>query len=207
MKLVPVFRPPWSGQAPWLPSFSTLVVWGAAAASLVFWSIRWTDPLSSPDAVAQVEQVPGVDVVALAQWLGAGSGGSPTSPLSGRFKVLGVVTDHQGVGAALISIDGQPARPYRVGTQVEKGLVLQKLLSPTGSIGFGAQGVGAGHACCETGFRVVKTSGTPGFRSLLQTGNSVALKTARKLCWLWRVPVPLPKYGRSRHPGCGSGTG
>ncbi len=32
-----------------------------------------------------------------------------------------------GGGAALIAVDGKPARPFRVGTLVEEGLVLQSL--------------------------------------------------------------------------------
>lgn len=32
-----------------------------------------------------------------------------------------------GGGAALIALDGQPPKPYRVGAQVDAGLVLQSL--------------------------------------------------------------------------------
>jgi general secretion pathway protein C len=54
---------------------------------------------------------------------------APAAPsLSSRFNLLGVVAgpgpDH---GAALIAIDGKPAKPYRVGVQVDEGLVLQSV--------------------------------------------------------------------------------
>jgi len=38
--------------------------------------------------------------------------------------VAGPGPDH---GAALIAIDGKPAKPYRVGVQVDEGLVLQSV--------------------------------------------------------------------------------
>ncbi|HZY15973.1 MAG TPA: type II secretion system protein N, partial [Ramlibacter sp.] len=35
--------------------------------------------------------------------------------------------DRLGGGAAILSVDGKPARPYRVGSLVEEGLVLQSV--------------------------------------------------------------------------------
>jgi general secretion pathway protein C len=140
MKFALAFRAPSSGHhGPW-PSLSALVLWAAAAASLVFWLLRWGEPLTHDTAVAQVEPTPALDVTALAQWLGGGAGGKVLSPLSGRFKVLGVVTDRAGAGVALISVEGQPARPYRVGAQIEPGLVLQKLLPRSVQLGATVQG-------------------------------------------------------------------
>jgi general secretion pathway protein C len=40
---------------------------------------------------------------------------------------VGVVSDRSQQGAALIVVDGKPARPYRVGSQVDEGLVLQSV--------------------------------------------------------------------------------
>ena len=34
-------------------------------------------------------------------------------------------TGRSSAGAALIAVDGKPARPYRVGTKIEEGVVLQ----------------------------------------------------------------------------------
>lgn len=44
-----------------------------------------------------------------------------------RFKLTGVVADRAKGGYALISVDGKPARPYRVGTLVDNALVLQSV--------------------------------------------------------------------------------
>ena len=123
-----------------LPWLTTFLLWAAVAASAVFWVFRWTDPLSSSGSVAQREAEQRIDGVALARWLGAGAGAKTASPLQGRFNVLGVVTDPQGVGAALIATEGRPARPYRVGAEVEPGLVVQKL--QTRSVRLGATPTG-----------------------------------------------------------------
>jgi general secretion pathway protein C len=64
-----------------------------------------------------------------------GGGRSPAASQSlpipdasaGRFKLTGVVADKQARGYALIAIDGQPARPFRVGSQVGDALLLQSV--------------------------------------------------------------------------------
>ncbi|MGH8803367.1 MAG: type II secretion system protein N, partial [Polaromonas sp.] len=43
-----------------------------------------------------------------------------------RFSLVGVVTEGPG-GAALLAVDGKPARPYRVGSRIDEGTVLQSV--------------------------------------------------------------------------------
>ncbi len=47
--------------------------------------------------------------------------------VAGRLALVGVVANRNRGGAALISIDGKPARPYRVGARVDDALVLQSV--------------------------------------------------------------------------------
>jgi general secretion pathway protein C len=47
--------------------------------------------------------------------------------LSSRFNLIGVVADRSQHGAALIAVDGRPAKPYRVGSAIDEGLVLQSV--------------------------------------------------------------------------------
>lgn len=58
---------------------------------------------------------------------------SVSAPATGRLALIGVVAERPvgtssraaaQVGAALIAVDGKPARPYRVGSEIEPGLVL-----------------------------------------------------------------------------------
>ncbi|MFT4240981.1 MAG: type II secretion system protein N, partial [Acidovorax sp.] len=71
------------------------------------------------------------DAQALARLLGAepAAPGVAVAPsASSRFQLVGVLSGrHSGGGAALIAVDGKPARPFRVGAVVDQGLVLQSL--------------------------------------------------------------------------------
>jgi general secretion pathway protein C len=43
------------------------------------------------------------------------------------IQLLGVIAGQSGQGSALLAIDGQAPKPYRVGQTVSEGLVLQRL--------------------------------------------------------------------------------
>jgi general secretion pathway protein C len=59
--------------------------------------------------------------------------------LSSRFTLLGVVAESDGGGAALISVDGKPPKPYRVGAALDEGLVLQSVQARRAAIGASMQ--------------------------------------------------------------------
>jgi general secretion pathway protein C len=42
-----------------------------------------------------------------------------------RFRAIGVIASASGQGAALMSVDKQPARPFRVGSNIAPGFVLK----------------------------------------------------------------------------------
>ena len=73
------------------------------------------------------------DPQAMARALGGGAtsttalSASVAPPLSTRFKLMGVVAGPAPKGYALIAIDGKPAKPYRVGAQLEEALMLQSV--------------------------------------------------------------------------------
>jgi general secretion pathway protein C len=48
------------------------------------------------------------------------------SHVPSRLVLIGVVAGASG-GTALIAVDGKPAKPFRVGRQVEEGLMLQSV--------------------------------------------------------------------------------
>ena len=52
---------------------------------------------------------------------------APVVGLSARLRLLGVVAGRDGLGAALISVDGQPAKPVRLGGVVVDGVRLLSL--------------------------------------------------------------------------------
>ena len=121
-------------QSLWLPRLAAFAVAAAAAASAVYWGLKWPgqqlDTLAAPLAA---QEAPAMDPVALARVLGGGVTlpvGQPAPVVSAaatRLTLVGVVATNRQAGTALISIDGQPARPYRVGAKVQEGLVLQSV--------------------------------------------------------------------------------
>lgn len=62
-----------------------------------------------------------------------------TTP-SGRYQLWGVVAGASGQGSALIAIDGQAPKAYRVGQALSEGVYLQSLSPRQARIGASAQG-------------------------------------------------------------------
>jgi len=125
--------------ARWPSATATAGLWALAAASLVFWGLRLTTPSVSiaPPAAPSGGEV-AVDPVAVGQMLGvvnAPAAVVATPDAASRFVLLGVVADTDQQGAALISVDGKPARPFKVGVKVADGFVLQSLDRRAASLG------------------------------------------------------------------------
>lgn len=102
---------------------ATLLVWALVAGSAVFWLLRLGGgqlPIDVPVAGSRTAGGPAVDPRLVARALGAegDTTGTPApAEVTSRLRLLGVVT-HEGRGAALIAVDGKPARPVRVGATV-----------------------------------------------------------------------------------------
>ena len=133
-----------SSRDKWILRSSTLLVWTLAGACAVFWGLK----LSAPGAGQVVAPVAwagpaAVDAAAVARLLGAPQGpavatAAPAVP--SRFALQGVLAGRQSGGAALIAVDGKPAKPYRVGAAIDTGLVLQSLGPRQAHLGASAAG-------------------------------------------------------------------
>ena len=110
---------------------SAFLVWAALAASAVFWAMKLgsASPVAPPHTVPVPDaQIPAADLTRL-------FGAAPVAPVeaaapvaeSSRFQLLGVVAPRGAVqpAVALIAVDSNPPRPYRVGSTVDGELVLQ----------------------------------------------------------------------------------
>ena len=118
----PSFASAWNTSSRAALPATTLLVWGVVAFSAVTWALRWSASNTTPsNAVAATDALPDVDVSAAARSLGA----APAPTLVSRFQLQGVLAGGPDAGAALIAVDGKPAKPYRVGAVVADGLVLQ----------------------------------------------------------------------------------
>jgi general secretion pathway protein C len=119
----------------------TALIWCAAAAGLVFWVLKFpkdsgarltpvtTTPIASSalvhDAASQTARVWGVQA-ALPE---------VSMALSSRFQLLGVIANASGHGSALISVDGQAPKAYRVGQTLTDGITLINLSARQANLG------------------------------------------------------------------------
>ncbi len=109
----------------------TLALVLLAGASLVGWGWAAWRALGQPAPAAVASppvlaapQLPSAEE--LGRWMGASPAAVEPAPAQ-RFVLVGIVAAGSGRGAALVSVDGQPARPYAVGAQLAPGFVLQRL--------------------------------------------------------------------------------
>ena len=121
----------------WWPRLAAFVLAALAAGSTVYWAMKW--PASQPASTLQTptgQRYTAADPALLARALGA----SPASAAPGvaqpamsavaassRLTLVGVVANMRNGGTALISVDGKPARPFRVGAQIEGEWTLQSV--------------------------------------------------------------------------------
>lgn len=106
---------------------ATLLVWGAVAFSAVTWGLRWSATGAAlSNATSAAQALPDVDLSAAARSLGAAPVQAAAAPTqASRFQLQGVMAGGPNAGAALIAVDGKPAKPFRVGALVADGMVLQ----------------------------------------------------------------------------------
>jgi general secretion pathway protein C len=117
-------------QSRWAVAGSTLVVWGLVAASAAYWAMKLSSGGTAAPAAVAVRTPAPADPAAVARLLGTTARpaeAAPVASLASRFVLLGVVGSRGNQGAALIAVDGRPAKPFRVGSSVEEGLVLQSV--------------------------------------------------------------------------------
>lgn len=113
-----------------VPPLTTTVLWALAFGSCVFWGLRLSAPSAgSPYPPAARPSAAAPDTNALARTLGAlpDAGPAAAAPAAGRFVLQGVLAGSSHSGAALIAVDGQPAKAYRVGSTVVQGFVLESV--------------------------------------------------------------------------------
>ena len=126
------------------PGVSAALVGCAAAASVVFWALNFpagSAVQSLPSVQSSAQAVTGSSSSHLARAWGVQAALPEVSiAQSSRFVLWGVVAGASGRGSALIAVDSQPPRPFRVGQAVTDGVVLQSLGPKQAQLGASAQG-------------------------------------------------------------------
>ena len=117
-----------SVQSLWWTRLATLALAALAAGSAVYWVLKWPVAPASIGA-AEAPAAATIDSAAVARALGGGAApvANLVAPASSRFSLAGVVSGGVHRGAALIAIDGKPAKPYRVGAVVGEQWVLSSV--------------------------------------------------------------------------------
>lgn len=130
----------------WLPRLAAFALAALAAGSATFWALKWHGSTDN-SAIAPVPavEVAAADPMAVARALGGGKEATPTQAaalpnVASRLSLVGVVANPKSGGAALISVDGKPAKPFAVGSVVEEGLVLKSVSTRQAAL---AQGMAA----------------------------------------------------------------
>lgn len=110
-------------------SWAAGLLWLAAGLSAGYWLLQVSSQGGWTPVQGMAPSVPQADTDSVARALGAfgpvEQGAAPAAP--SRLRLLGVIVQGASLGAALIAVDGQPARPWQVGAAVAEGLVLQSI--------------------------------------------------------------------------------
>lgn len=110
----------------WLPGLRTLTfgVWAVLGLSAAYWGLRAGDAPPSWPLTAAPIRAAAVDASALVAVLSGQGASEPAAPApTRRLELTGVIVEGRR-GVALLSVDGQPPRPFLVGAQIDEGLRL-----------------------------------------------------------------------------------
>lgn len=132
-----------SSPNPWLIRLVTFMLAAIAAASVGYWVLTWPTPTGTTRAVAPEPVTPPIDTAKVAQLLGANPNASgaqaPTVSAQSKYKLLGLIAEGARGGSALIAIDGEPAKPYRVGEHLSDNMVLKSVKARSATLAAGLQ--------------------------------------------------------------------
>ena len=106
----------------------SFLIWLLVGLSAAFWGLRLGDSGSSAAEPTTKAKPAVLDTAAVVAALGGAPAAESATPAAAnsaqRVELLGVIAQGR-QGVALMSIDGQPAKPYAVGNVLEGGRVLK----------------------------------------------------------------------------------
>ncbi|PKO61893.1 MAG: general secretion pathway protein C [Betaproteobacteria bacterium HGW-Betaproteobacteria-18] len=129
----------------WPARLSTFLLAALAAASVVYWGLRWSEPLGTPRSNSVWSEPRPIDTARIAQLLGASAtptsegAAAPAVNAAGNYKLEGVIAQGRGSGSALIAIGADKAKPYKVGDRLSDDLVLQSVSARGAALAPGMQ--------------------------------------------------------------------
>ena len=127
----------------WIPRLVTLAVWALLAWSASFWVLQTTAmrtafapaaPVSPAPVAAEPLHVARVFGPAIEARPAEAVAAAPAVDHSARFALQGVVAGRGKAGVALLSVEGRPPRPYRVGAKVDDAYTLQSVTAASATL-------------------------------------------------------------------------
>ncbi|WP_342616550.1 type II secretion system protein N [Rhodoferax sp. GW822-FHT02A01] len=118
----------------WIPRLSAFALGLLLALSVGYWVLHWPSKelgreLPAPAAANDAVLAKPEEIARLLGAVAAPMGNTATVDAASRIRLTGIIASPGGQGVALLSIDGKPPKPYRVGSTLEEGLVLQSVES------------------------------------------------------------------------------
>lgn len=118
-----------------MPRLATLLIWTLLTASAGYWALG-AGHIGTVQALPVVAAPAVTDSAAVARLFGFSRAADAKAALIAdkRYTLVGVLAQGRR-GAALIALDGQPAKPYRVGAEIDAGLVLRFVGARSATLG------------------------------------------------------------------------
>lgn len=130
----------------WLIRLVTFLFAAMTAASASYWVLKWPAPTSPTRAIAPEPATAPIDTAKVAQLLGANphaaDAKAPLVSAPSKYKLLGVIADGPRGGSALIAINDEPAKPYRVGERLSDDMVLRSVKARSATLSADEPGSG-----------------------------------------------------------------
>jgi general secretion pathway protein C len=131
----------------WPSRFAAFALWSLAALSATAWVLKVVGMSEAPVTASAIEaQAPAIDGQDLARALGPDTPADTPALVAAaqlqqqapdpaaRLRLLGVVAGRRAGGVALISVDGQSPRPYRVGSEIDASYRLTRVAARSATL-------------------------------------------------------------------------
>ena len=135
----------------WPPRVMAFLLWTLAALAATYWLMKSIGLAEAPVRAGTIAaHAPTVNSADLTRVLGppaltpATAATTAAAELANhpasKMRLLGVVAGRRNAGVALIALEGQPARPYRVGSQVTADYRLTRVATRSATLATSAAG-------------------------------------------------------------------
>lgn len=128
----------------WPSRITAFSLWALAALSVAYWVLKFVGSAEAPITAGAITiESPVIAAADLVRVLGPATAAplaqaaAPVAPVAPvvRMQLLGVVSGrNKNTGVALISVEGQPARPYRVGSAIDGAYRLTRVAARSATL-------------------------------------------------------------------------